>query len=86
MLAYGALKEAWIKENHEIEQILGKALGYPELYPDVSKVDDGTVCVRDHVAVTLVQEAAAKIKELKASLYWAENWQKMRERNVKKDS
>lgn len=58
------LREACIKDEHEIQQVLGKALGYPELYPKASEVDDGTVCVGEHVGVTVAQEAADKIKSL----------------------
>jgi hypothetical protein len=41
-----------------IEQTLGKALGYPEMYPHVSQSDDGYVCVGEHTASTLAMEAA----------------------------
>lgn len=49
---------------HEIEQVLGKALGYPPAYPDASRTDDGVVCIGDHVPETLAIEAAWKIAEL----------------------
>ena len=51
--------------HQEIEQTLGKALGYPELYPDVSQIDNGTVCVGDNVPETLAQEAAGRIQWLR---------------------
>lgn len=57
-----------IKEFHEIEQILGKALGYPwykddqKNWPDATE-DDG-VCVGEHVAVTLAMEAADKLGKI----------------------
>lgn len=49
----------------EVEQSLGKALGYPELYPAASAVDDGTVCVGDHVPESLAEEAAETIEKLR---------------------
>ena len=62
------LKESFLKNENEIQQTLGKALGYPPLFPIVSDVDDGEVCVAPHVAATLAMEAAEKIKELKTAL------------------
>lgn len=64
------------KELNEVEQILGKALGYPELYeaddPEKGPITcgteypnakpTGTVCVGDHVPATLAQEAANRIR------------------------
>lgn len=65
---------------HEVEQSLGKALGYPELYPDASAVDDGTVCTGDHVPESLAAEAAAclvtqrnELHELRHSLALTQN-------------
>lgn len=49
-------------ELREIEQILGRALGYPRYCDDKDNFPDATeqdgVCVGDHTAVTLAQEAA----------------------------
>lgn len=45
------------REANEVDQILGKALGYPLYYPDVSDVDDGMVCTGEHVLASLAQEA-----------------------------
>lgn len=59
------LQKAYCTTASEIEQTLGKALGYPELYPHASDVNDGAVCVGDHVPETLAAEAAKKIAELK---------------------
>ena len=56
-------RDALIMTEHETQQVLGKALGYPPLYPEVSDIDDGTVCVGDHVSVTLAAELARKYKE-----------------------
>lgn len=61
-------------ELNEIEQILGKALGYPYLDHTVcSQCDpikgctcgDPQVCIGEHVAVTIALEAATKINKLK---------------------
>lgn len=55
-------KQACIKQNHEIEQTLGRALGYPkysddqDIFPGATE-DDG-VCVFDQIAETLAKEAA----------------------------
>ena len=61
-------KGLW-KEQFEIEQILGKALGYPWFKDDKKNFPEATeehgVCVGDHVAISLAMEAADKIKQLK---------------------
>jgi hypothetical protein len=62
------LRAALTRQNHEIEQTLGKTLGYPPLYPDASPVDDGQVCVGPHVAETLALEAADRIARLRDRL------------------
>lgn len=58
------------RESLDIEQILGKALGYPWFKDDQKNFPDATekdgVCVGDHVALTLAEEAADKIKQLKS--------------------
>lgn len=64
----GRLLHAVVKQGYDIEQILGKALGYPSGYPDVSEVDDGSVCVMDHTPETLAMEAARVIVTLKAEV------------------
>lgn len=53
-----------LKEINEIEQILGKALGAPELYPVVSKVNDGSVCIGEYTAGTIARRAANEIAAL----------------------
>ena len=53
-----ALRHAAAKENNEICQLLGKALGYVAA--------DGEVEVGEHTAVTLAMEAAEKITEFLA--------------------
>ena len=51
---------------HEIEQTLGKALGYPEFtaefFPDGKP--NGDVCVGEHTPETLAAEAARRLREL----------------------
>jgi hypothetical protein len=61
-------KNACIKLNHEVCQILGKALGYPKYMDDPVNFPDATeadgVCVGEHVAETLAAEAAKKLAAL----------------------
>lgn len=56
------------KSSHEIEQTLGRALGYPWFKDDRKNFPGATeedgVCVGDHVAESLAAEAAKRIKEL----------------------
>ncbi len=49
------LENAVAKENYQLEQLLGKALGYPE-YPPEFDAPEGDVCVGEHIIYTLVQE------------------------------
>ena len=62
------LNRALAKQNEEICQILGAALGYPKYsddrinFPDMP-LDDPSVCVGDHVAESIAAEAAEWIKE-----------------------
>jgi hypothetical protein len=66
------LKHAIARENHDITQTLGKALGYPWFKDDLKNFPDATeadgVCVGDHVAASLASEAAAKINQLRAEV------------------
>ena len=63
---------ALIKESEEIEQILGKALGYPYFKDDPKNFPNATeadgVCVGDHTAWSLAMCAADRIKELEDKL------------------
>lgn len=60
------------KESEEIEQILGKALGYPwykddpKNFPNATEADG--VCIGDHTAWSLAMCAADRIKELEDKL------------------
>jgi len=62
------------KDNEEICQILGRALGYPRYCDDQKNFPDSTdadgVCVGEHIAVTLAMEAARKIEELNNLLFF----------------
>lgn len=65
---YAAIIDRCRKESKEIEQILGKALGYPYYMEDSKNFPNATeadgVCVGDHTAWSLAMCAADKIKEL----------------------
>jgi len=65
------LRGALSKQNAEIEQTLGKALGYPWFKDDQKNFPGATeadgVCVGEHVAESLAAEAAAKITNLRAA-------------------
>jgi hypothetical protein len=57
-----------MKECNEVEQELGKALGYPwykddpKNFPDATEADG--VCVGEHTPATIAAEAASRIKKL----------------------
>jgi hypothetical protein len=65
-----ALQLACSKQNDEIGQTLAKALGYPwykddpKNFPDATEADG--VCVGEHVAESLAEEAAKRIDALEA--------------------
>ena len=48
------IEKSYTTEENEVDQILGKALGYPP-YPNK---DSDWVCTGDHTIVTLAMEAA----------------------------
>jgi hypothetical protein len=60
------------KESQEIEQILGKALGYPwykddpKNFPNATEADG--VCIGPNTAASLAMEAADRIKNLEDKL------------------
>ena len=60
-------------QNDEIEQTLGRALGYPRYADDQKNFPGATdadgVCVGEHVAETLAMEAAREIARLRADLH-----------------
>jgi hypothetical protein len=61
-------KDACIKGNHDVEQILGKVLGYPwykddqKNFPGATEADG--VCVGEHVAQSIAMEAAHMLTKL----------------------
>ena len=65
-------RDKMIKESEEIEQILGKALGYPwykddpKNFPNATEADG--VCVGPNTAASLAMEAADMIKNLEDKL------------------
>ena len=66
------LRYAFGKESHEVEQILGQALGYP-WYKDDPKNFPGTtekdgVCVGEHIPQTLAMDAVAVIRAMAEAL------------------
>jgi len=64
------LQQVYSKTQHEIKQVLGKALGNYPWYKDDQKnfpsaTDADGVCVGEHVAETIAEEAANVIVQLK---------------------
>ena len=59
-----ALRHNWMKADAEVCGILGKALNYPTLGPEVGG-DNTEVCTADHVPATLAQEAAEELARLR---------------------
>lgn len=71
-------KEALFKQQHEIQQTLGKALLYP-WYCDDQKNFPGTtrkegVCVGEHIAESLADEAADVIESMRTALRVIYTW------------
>lgn len=66
--------QGYQRECDEVQQILGKALGYPwykddqKNFPGATEADG--VCIGDHVPASIAAEAARRIAELEAA--WAE--------------
>lgn len=66
------LRLALSRQSDTVQQTLGKALGYPwycrdqENFPGATEKDG--VCVGEHTAESLADEAAAEIAELKATI------------------
>jgi hypothetical protein len=64
------LKAAYSRLNDEVMQILGRALGYPKFvddqvtFPGATEADG--ICPGDMVAEAMAEQAAARIRELKA--------------------
>lgn len=66
---YDRLRQACIRDESDIQQTLGKVLGYPWFKDDQKNFpgasEENGVCVGEHVAVTLAMQAA---KQLTAAL------------------
>lgn len=66
------LRLAAARDNEEITQVLGRALGYPWFKDDQKNFPGATeangVCVGDHVAASLAVEAAKTIKAMRERL------------------
>lgn len=66
------LRYACRKNDNDIEQVLGRALGYPRYCDDQinfpGSTDADGVCVGDQVAASLAMQAADRIKALTAEL------------------
>ncbi len=65
-----SLRKAVAKQNEEISQACGKALGYYPWFKDDQKnfpgaTEDCGVCVGEHVAVTIVEELAMEYGKAK---------------------
>jgi hypothetical protein len=69
---YEQLKAACAREEYDIQQTLGKALGYPWFKDDQTNFPGATeengVCVGEHVAVTLAMEAAKQLAAANATV------------------
>ena len=75
------LREAWAREGEEIQQVAGRALGYPRYADDQANFPGATgesVCVGEHVAVTIVQELAARHARLREVVEAANEWNEAR--------
>jgi hypothetical protein len=64
------LWDAAAREAHDVEQILGKALGYPVAGPEIggTGLPGGDVCVGEHVPASLAMEAVAALAEARAKI------------------
>lgn len=68
ILRLKGVRDKMLEEFHQIEQILGKALGYPWFKNDQKNFPEATeqdgVCVGAEVAWSLAEKAAERIKKL----------------------
>lgn len=64
------LRFAAVRQQRDIQQTLGKALGYPKFCDDKKNFPDATeadgFCVGDHVAESLANETASELDRLRA--------------------
>jgi hypothetical protein len=55
-------------EHYQAEQVLGRAMDFPEGYPDVNDVDDGSVEIGEHTLVSLAQHVASHVEKLRGRI------------------
>ena len=71
-------KNACVKTEDEIQQILGKALGFPRYVDDQKNFPGATekdgVCVGEHVAATLAMQIAGEHARMKKALEEIHGW------------
>lgn len=64
------VKDAYFRLSYDVEQTLGRALGYPRYCDDQKNFPGSTdadgVCVGDHVPGSLAMEAADRIRQLES--------------------
>lgn len=65
---YDWVRKGYARTCHEVEQILGKALGCPVMGPELFEdgKPNGDVCVGDHAPQSLASQAAGEIEALRA--------------------
>lgn len=67
-----AWRNHYYRLSHEVDQVLGKALGYPwykddqENFPGATEADG--VCTGEHCAETIIYEAADTIRKLRQAV------------------
>jgi len=66
-------ENAYYDVSNEVEQVLGKVLGYPKFADDPKNFppphkDPDLVCVGEHVPQSIAEEAAARIRSLEKQL------------------
>ena len=80
------LRDAFTARDTGIQQTLGKALGYPWFKDDQKNFPGSTqehgVCVGDHVAESLADEAAETIGRLRAERRWIPVEERLPEEDV----
>ena len=78
---------ACTKTNHEIEQILGQALGYPRYADDPENFPDATdadgVCVGEHTALSLADEIVARLADVQSDLDSSKGFARSRDELLK---
>ena len=65
---------AVMREHYEIEQVLGKALHYPEADETIMEKPDGSVVVGEHTSVTIAMETARTLARVEKRTQWLEDF------------